>query len=113
MKGTNRSRPGTTPWRSSGAWRRPSRASWTHWALSRDVKNKQEIAQVGTIAANHDQVIGDLIAEAMEQVGKDGVITVEEGHTAETTVEGRGDAARIVAISRRTSSPMPSAWKPC
>jgi chaperonin GroEL len=56
-------------------------------ALSRDVKHKQEIAQVGTIAANHDQVIGDLIAEAMEQVGKDGVITVEEGHTAETTLE--------------------------
>src|SRR5438094_1266544 len=55
--------------------------------LSRDVKDKQEIAQVGTIAANHDQVIGDLIAEAMEQVGKDGVITVEEGHTAETTLE--------------------------
>jgi len=56
-------------------------------ALSRDVKNKQEIAQVGTSAANHDPVIGDLIAEAMEQVGKDGVITVEEGHTAETTLE--------------------------
>jgi chaperonin GroEL len=56
-------------------------------ALSRDVKDKKEIAQVGTIAANHDQVIGDLIAEAMEQVGKDGVITVEEGHTAETTLE--------------------------
>ena len=56
-------------------------------ALSRDVKNKQEIAHVGTIAANHDQVIGDLIAEAMEQVGKDGVITVEEGHSAETTLE--------------------------
>jgi chaperonin GroEL len=56
-------------------------------ALSRDVKNKQEIAQVGTSAANHDQGIGDLIAEAMEQVGKDGVITVEEGHTAETTLE--------------------------
>jgi len=56
-------------------------------ALSRDVKNKQEIANVGTSAANHDQVIGDLIAEAMEQVGKDGVITVEEGHTAETTLE--------------------------
>jgi len=56
-------------------------------ALSRDVKNKQEIAHVGTSAANHDPVIGDLIAEAMEQVGKDGVITVEEGHTAETTLE--------------------------
>ena len=61
------------------------------WAFSRDVKNKQEIAHVGTSAANHDPLIGDLIAEAMEQVGKDGVITVEEGHTAETTfkvVEG-------------------------
>lgn len=55
-------------------------------ALSRDVKNKQEIARVGTIAANQDPLIGDLIAEAMEKVGKDGVITVEEGHTAETTL---------------------------
>jgi len=56
-------------------------------ALSRDVKNTQEIAHVGTSAANHDPLIGDLIAKAMEQVGKDGVITVEEGHTAETTLE--------------------------
>jgi chaperonin GroEL len=56
-------------------------------ALSRDVKNQQEIAQVGASSANHDLLIGDLIAEAMEQVGKDGVITVEEGHTAETTLE--------------------------
>jgi chaperonin GroEL len=60
-------------------------------ALSRDVKDQKEIAQVGTSAANHDPRLGNLIAEAMEQVGKDGVITVEEGHTAETTcaiVEG-------------------------
>ena len=60
-------------------------------ALSRDVKDQKHIAQVGTSAANHDPLIGNLIAEAMEQVGKDGVITVEEGHTAETTftvVEG-------------------------
>ena len=56
-------------------------------ALSRDVKDKQEIAHVGTSAANHDALIGDLIADAMEQVGKDGVITVEEGHTAETTLD--------------------------
>jgi len=56
-------------------------------ALSRDVKDKKEIAQVGTSSANHDPLIGDLIAEAMEQVGKDGVITVEEGNTAETTLE--------------------------
>ena len=56
-------------------------------ALSRDVKDQKEIAHVGTSAANHDPLIGDLIAEAMERVGKDGVITVEEGHTAETTLE--------------------------
>jgi chaperonin GroEL len=56
-------------------------------ALSRDVKDQKEIAHVGTSAANHDPLIGDLIAEAMDRVGKDGVITVEEGHTAETTLE--------------------------
>jgi chaperonin GroEL len=55
--------------------------------LSREVKGKTEIAQVGTISANNDRTIGDLIAEAMEKVGKDGVITVEEGKTAETTME--------------------------
>jgi chaperonin GroEL len=45
------------------------------------------IAQVGTIAANHDETIGRIIAEAMEKVGKDGVITVEEGRTLETSLE--------------------------
>jgi chaperonin GroEL len=55
--------------------------------LSREVKGKTEIAQVGTISANNDRTIGDLIAEAMEKVGKDGVITVEEGKTAETSME--------------------------
>jgi chaperonin GroEL len=45
------------------------------------------IAQVGTISANHDEAIGRIIAEAMEKVGKDGVITVEEGRTIETTLE--------------------------
>ena len=45
------------------------------------------IAQVGTISANHDETIGRLIAEAMEKVGKDGVITVEEARTIETTLE--------------------------
>src|ERR1044072_8074478 len=56
-------------------------------ALSRDVKDQKEIAHVGTSAANHDPLLGDLVAEAMAQVGKDGVITVEEGHTAETTLK--------------------------
>ena len=45
------------------------------------------IAQVGTISANHDETIGRLIAEAMAKVGKDGVITVEESRTLETTLE--------------------------
>ncbi|TDJ54564.1 MAG: chaperonin GroEL [Gemmatimonadetes bacterium] len=48
---------------------------------------KQEIAQVGTISANNDPEIGNLIAEAMEKVGKDGVITVEEAKGLETTLE--------------------------
>jgi chaperonin GroEL len=45
------------------------------------------IAQVGTISANHDETIGQIIADAMEKVGKDGVITVEEGKTLETTLD--------------------------
>jgi chaperonin GroEL len=45
------------------------------------------IAQVGTISANHDETIGRIIAEAMDKVGKDGVITVEEGRTLDTTLE--------------------------
>jgi len=59
--------------------------------LSKDVKSSNEIAQVGTISANNDKAIGDLIAEAMDKVGKDGVITVEESKTMDThleTVEG-------------------------
>jgi chaperonin GroEL len=55
--------------------------------LSKPVKDKKEIAQVGTIAANGDEVVGDLIAEAMEKVGKDGVITVEEAKAIETSLE--------------------------
>jgi len=55
--------------------------------LSRPVPGKTEISQVGTISANNDRHIGDLIAEAMDKVGKDGVITVEESKTAETTLE--------------------------
>ncbi|HEY5868719.1 MAG TPA: chaperonin GroEL [Candidatus Tectomicrobia bacterium] len=55
--------------------------------LSREVRGKTEISQVGTISANNDRAVGDLIAEAMEKVGKDGVITVEEGKTAETSMD--------------------------
>ena len=55
--------------------------------MSVPTSGKQEIAQVGTISANNDREIGDLIAEAMEKVGKDGVITVEEAKGLETTLE--------------------------
>ena len=54
--------------------------------LSKPVKGKM-IAQVGTISANNDETIGKIIAEAMEKVGKDGVITVEEAQTLETSLE--------------------------
>ncbi len=56
-------------------------------SLSKDVKDKEEIAQVGTISANGDREIGDIIAEAMEKVGKEGVITVEEAKGLETELE--------------------------
>jgi chaperonin GroEL len=55
--------------------------------ISRDIDSKNEIAQVGTISANNDEAIGNLIADAMEKVGKDGVITVEEAKGTETTLE--------------------------
>src|SRR5690625_2316218 len=55
--------------------------------ISTQTKGKKEIAQVGTISANSDAEIGDLIADAMEKVGKDGVITVEEAKGLETTLE--------------------------
>ncbi len=55
--------------------------------LSKSTKDKKEIAQVATIASNNDKTIGTLISEAMEKVGKDGVITVEESKSAETTLD--------------------------
>jgi len=54
---------------------------------SKPVKTKVEIAQVGTISANNDETIGNLIAEAMEKVGRDGVITVEEGNELSTRLD--------------------------
>jgi len=55
--------------------------------LSKETKDPKEIAQVGTIAANNDGTIGEVIAEAMNKVGKEGVITVEEAKGLETTLE--------------------------
>jgi len=56
-------------------------------ALSKPTKDQKEIAQVGTISANNDSTIGEIIAEAMNKVGKEGVITVEEAKSLETTLE--------------------------
>jgi len=55
--------------------------------VSKSTKDKKEIAQVATIASNNDKTIGNLIAEAMEKVGKDGVITVEESKSADTILD--------------------------
>jgi chaperonin GroEL len=55
--------------------------------MSKPTKDRKEIAQVGTISANNDSTIGDIIAEAMEKVGKEGVITVEEARGLETQLE--------------------------
>jgi chaperonin GroEL len=55
--------------------------------MSKKVNNTKEVAQVGTISANSDDTIGTIIADAMEKVGKDGVISVEEAKSAETTME--------------------------
>ena len=56
-------------------------------SISKKVSKTEEIANVGAISANNDHVIGELLAQALERVGKDGVITVEESKTAETTVD--------------------------
>src|ERR1700736_4435775 len=56
-------------------------------SLSKPTKDRKEIAQVGTISANNDSTIGDIIAEAMEKVGKEGVITVEEARGLDTQLE--------------------------
>ncbi len=63
--------------------------------ISRPVSKKEEIAQVGTISANNDPTIGKMLADAVERVGRDGVITVEEGKTADHDPRvRRGDAVR-------------------
>lgn len=55
--------------------------------MSKKVSKKEEVANVGAISANNDRVIGDLLAEALEKVGQDGVITLEEGKSTETTID--------------------------
>ncbi|HVO66731.1 MAG TPA: chaperonin GroEL [Syntrophales bacterium] len=55
--------------------------------ISKPIKDKKEITQIGTISANNDRTIGEIISESMEKVGKEGVITVEEAKSIETTLE--------------------------
>ena len=58
-----------------------------HDKISKPVESKAQIAQVGAISANNDKTIGDMLADAVERVGRDGVITVEEGKAGTTTLE--------------------------
>jgi chaperonin GroEL len=69
--------------------------------ISRPVQDKKEIAQVGTISANNDPAIGELIADAMDKVGKDGVITVEEAKSMTTSL----DVVEGMQFDRGYSSP--------
>merc|ERR1719158_1945998 len=56
-------------------------------SISQPISSKEEVSQVGTISANGEKEIGDLLAEAMERVGKEGVITVQDGKTLNTELE--------------------------
>merc|ERR1719420_985897 len=56
-------------------------------SISRPISSKEEVSQVGTISANGEREIGDLLAEAMERVGKEGVITVQDGKTVNNELE--------------------------
>ena len=75
--------------------------------MAKTTKDPKEIEHVGTISANGDKEIGTKLAEAMQKVGKEGVITVEESKTAETTlevVEGmQFDRGYLIAVLRHGS----------
>ena len=74
-------------------------------ANARKITSNSEIAQVGTISANGDEEIGRYLAEAMEKVGNEGVITVEEAKTAETELKSSKACSSIAVICRPTLSP--------
>ena len=82
--------------------------------MSKETKDPKEIAQVGTIAANNDPTIGEVIAEAMNKVGKEGVITVEERPKASTRRWRWSRACSSTAVTcPPTSSPIRNAWNAC
>ena len=80
-------------------------------ALSRPVATRKEKAQVATISAHNDPAIGELVAGAMEKVGGEGVITVEESKTTETTLDVVEGMQFDRDFSPPTSSPAPRRWR--
>jgi len=80
-------------------------------SMSKDVSNKEEISQVGTISANNDASIGDLISDAMEKVGNEGVITVEEAKSTDTFLETVEGMQFDEDISHLTLLQMQIIWK--
>jgi chaperonin GroEL len=79
---------------------------------AKKVGSSSEVAQVGTLAANGDSKVGKMIAEAMQKVGNEGVITVEEAKALDTEVEIVEACSSIAAICRPISSPTPRRWSP-
>ena len=79
---------------------------------AKEVETKEQIAATASISAA-DTAIGELIAEAMDKVGKEGVITVEESKPSGSSWSSPRACASTRATSRPTSSPTPSAWRPC
>ena len=73
--------------------------------MSRPVKDRERMEQVATVSANGDNSIGKIVADAMDKVGKEGVITVEEARGLETMLDLVEGMRSIAAIFRRTSSP--------
>ena len=78
---------------------------------SKPVNDSKAIAQVGAISAGNDQEVGQMIAVAMEKVGKEGVISLEEGKSMTTELEVTEGMRLIKVTSLPTSPPTPSGWK--
>ena len=81
--------------------------------ISKKVNDREEIRQVATVSANWDQKIGDIIADAMDKVGKDGTITVEEAKSIETTLDVVEGCSSTRATCRPTSPPTWRPRRPC